>query len=73
MAFKNVSSIKIIADILNTKFPDKFVLSTMNNRKQNTRNGVELCLISLNIGKEAYNDTEELCNYLEILIKTMNV
>lgn len=71
MTFRDIKSIKFIANLLYNKFCDKFVLSTKNNRSQTTPDGVELCIISLNKGKKAYKDTEDLCNSLEVYINTL--
>lgn len=71
MTFRDVYAIKIIASILYDRFRNEFVLSTLNSRLQNTKDGVELALISLQTGEKAYKNAERLCNYLDVYIDTV--
>lgn len=71
MTFRDVMTIKFIASLLYDRFRDEFVLSTLNSRLQNTCDGVELALISLDKGEKAYRAAQRFCDCLEVYLDTL--
>lgn len=70
--FYDFESLNKLTKIINHKFKDKFFLRTYYKISNSDTNCVSFNLETYNIGEEAYNDINELTNYLKLVLETKN-
>ena len=70
--FYDFETLKKLYNIIDHKFKEKFFLTTSKRLNNQDSKGIYFELRSYNIGKEAFNDINELVSYLKIVLETKN-